>query len=832
MRLVSRLTAHRRKGPFANIGLQRLRAILRRRPDTEHELTINRLILSSGIIVYLLVARALGSVAAAHALDVAALPVAIFELIAAGLFVHILIQPGVSHVRRLTGIVSDVGIFSYALHVCGEAGGALFLIYFWAVLGNGFRFGVTYMAIAAGAAIVGFCVVLLTTPYWQYQPSLSVGLLAGLVVIPAYTAKLIRKLSDAKREAEEASQAKSLFLASMSHELRTPLNAIIGLSDLLAGADIKGEQREMIGTIGRSGRSLLSLIESVLDFSRIEAGQVKMRSEMVDLPLLLRDVRDIVGVMAQAKGLRILLHIGPQMPRMVMTDRRHLEEILINLASNAVKFTERGHVRFDVDFSPSENGGSLRVGVTDTGIGIEQTAHTRIFERFTQADATIMDRFGGTGLGLAIVKQLVQALGGDINVSSVPGEGSTFAFHLPVDMPVAQPDRSVLPRLILVSRDADSGDMLDIAMRVGDTAAASNALASLRSSGVKRPIVLIDENLQPSPREVARSILADSGNDCEPVFVLLQQVPSTELLHPALRDLFVCGIDQTNLPALDVVAALSAFSVPVEADEAEVPPDGRQLVILIAEDNKINQMVLGKILEKAGHRYEIAGDGEAAVERMLQGGLDLVLMDVNMPVMNGIEATKFYHFAALGSTPVPIVAVTADATADAEERCLEAGMAACLTKPVDTAKLLATIAELVADIPVSATVRSAIEPDPLKLASQPVIDLATCTALERLGGATFVDDLLGQFVSESADAMVALADAVAHENVQEFRNFAHALRSSAANVGAMRVYQMCLEWRQINDRDLALQGERHLRALEEEFDLVRNEVDHRTRSAS
>ncbi|MBP2551242.1 two-component system sensor histidine kinase RpfC [Neorhizobium galegae] len=806
--------------------------MLRSRPDTEHELTANRLILSSGIILYLVLAQLFGSEAAASALDVAAVPVALFEIFAFGLFLHILFYPGVSHWRRVAGIVADVGAFSYGLHVSGEAGAALFLVYFWAVLGNGFRFGIVYLALAAVAAVLCFLAVVLTTPYWQTEINLSIGLIGALIVIPAYTAKLVRKLSQAKREAEEASRAKSLFLASMSHELRTPLNAIIGLSDLLMGMALKGEHKDMVRTISRSGRSLLSLIEALLDLSRIEAGQVKILPEKVDLPRLLQDVRAMAGVAAHAKGLRLSLHVGVNTPQFVLADRRHLEEILLNLASNAVKFTENGHIRIEVDYKTTADGAGLHVEVADTGIGIDPSAHGRIFERFTQADGTIMDRFGGTGLGLAIVRQLVRAMGGDIGVVSAPGEGSSFFFRLPVEAVFEEDADVTLPPFVFLGQGRLEADAYRHARPVSTLEAAVKAVRALRLEGVKQPLVLIDSQMRdPSPARLARLLLDAFPLDDAPLLVLVKRHPGEGRLTPVMRHLFftvVAPDEPVNIPVLLAMTRESAENLA----QAHVPARaGRRFRLLIADDNKTNQMVLGKILETSGHHYEVVENGEAAVERMLQGDLDLVLMDLNMPVMNGIEAVKFYRFAALGTKEIPVVAVTADATAEARERCLAAGMAGCLTKPVEPRHLLETIAAIIGDTMPEPAAEVVEAPAVAAVAAdRPIIDAMTCEALEQLGGPAFVDELLEQFVNDSAEALSELAQAVAEENVQSFRNCAHALRSAAANVGAARIYQLCLEWREINDPELSRRGEDHLHTLTGEVERLQQEV--RSRLAS
>ncbi len=284
-------------------------------------------------------------------------------------------------------------------------------------------------------------IVIATTPFWQAHLGLAAGLTAGLILLPLYVSTLIRKLSEAKREAEEANRAKGAFLASISHEFRTPLNAIIGLSDLIGNTRLDSEQQEMSETIGKSGRQLLALINSILDFSRAEAGRISIRAADFDLVSTLGEIRSILALEAQRKGVQLAIHCTARTPQLLVGDKHHLEEVLTNLAGNAVKFTDHGYVAIAVD-SVSRDGDNvrLRFEITDTGIGISPEAQTRIFDRFTQADETIIDRFGGTGLGLAIAKQLVELQGGTIGVESIPGQGSTFWFELdlktqPQDMP-------------------------------------------------------------------------------------------------------------------------------------------------------------------------------------------------------------------------------------------------------------------------------------------------------------------------------------------------------------------------------------------------------------
>ena len=428
----------------------RLRQRLRHRPDSEHEMTLNRLALSGIVLGYLVIASSFGSEPAQEMLRTTGIYFGVYQMLSLALFCLLLYQPGVSNVRRLAGIALDVGMFSYGMYAGGEATAPFFPFYLWVIFGNGFRFGNRYLFIAMGASIVLFGAVAMTSEFWLKHQSLAMGLLASLVFLPLYVAMLIRRLSTAIRQAEEANRAKGAFLASISHELRTPLNAIIGLGGLLREQVRDPEQRHMVGTIVSSGRSLLNLINRILDFSRLEAGRMPSNPIEVDFHATIRRVEAMLKVQAEAKDLTFAVHMTARTPARIVADFSHMEQILVNLAANAIKFTKDGYVVVGIDAVQHGPGRArLRFEITDTGIGIAPEAQSRIFESFTQADATIIDQYGGTGLGLAISSQLVKLLDGSIGLESAPGKGSTFWFEvdvktfedadvpdLPADLPV------------------------------------------------------------------------------------------------------------------------------------------------------------------------------------------------------------------------------------------------------------------------------------------------------------------------------------------------------------------------------------------------------------
>jgi two-component system, sensor histidine kinase RpfC len=809
--------------------LARLIAMVRRRlksrPDREHEMTLNRLGIVTLVLLYLWIATIFDPVEATEVFRDATALCMVYAVFAFGLFVHIVRHPGVSHVRRALALVLDMTVISVGMYLCDSSFAVGYPIYLWVIFGNGFRFGVKYLAAATAVAVVSFGCVIATTPLWAKYLDLSIGLMVGLLILPAYVASLIRTLSTAKRHAEEANKAKSMFLASVSHELRTPLNAIITLSDLLGTMQTRREPMDMVQTIGMSGRSLLKMINNILDLSRIEAG--KSTQVLTDFRVhgLVAQVRRMLDIQARTKGLELHVWIAPGVPVMAKGAGQDLEEILINLIGNAIKFTPNGRVSMAVGMKA----GLLEVSVRDTGIGIAKEAQARIFESFVQADASIIDHFGGTGLGLSIVKQLVERNGGTISVLSEPRQGSTFTFTFSVsqcDVQAVADDGPAMEQgpAFVVSRNL----VLETHLRlhgIGVTRVASPQLLSAAlgqwSDASARPAVIIDIDTM-SGRELALvDVWTSMLRGDTPVGLLSASQTQPDM---AVQLPFAVGLSfPLDAHALADFRALCHPLAPEPSAIVEVC--ARPLKVLAAEDNPTNQKVLLKVLEQGGHEVHVVENGEKAVEALAKSEYDLVLMDINMPVMNGLDATKLHRFASLGRARTPIYALTADVTPETRKACADAGMDGCLHKPIEQQELqsvLMSIAGRRSILPAlgqtmwpeeqpAAVVQPADEP--LDLNQVPVADGATLANLRSLGGIDFVADLVAQFTSDALGHVDQLRRAVEQVDAVAFRDVIHSLRSSAANVGARRVFALCLEWRNISTEEVAAEGDVRVASL-------------------
>ena len=745
------------------------------RENAEQSIMLNRLFLTMAVLIAAVLYASVGG-RSAQDFYIRGLPRLQAYVALAGLVqAHLALRPAPNALRRTISICADAAVISYGLCLGSSAWAFLFPLYFWMILGNGVRLGAIFMGVSVASAASGFATAVWFTPFWRDNLALSAGLFCALIIIPAYGALLLRRVDQARAEAERANRAKTLLLANVSHELRTPLTAILGLGDLLNNTRLEGPQREMVHTICAAGGVLLRHIEALLNIARDEIESAPARVERVDLHAMLLSLRALLAVEADKKGVRLGLCIEAGVPRFIRADPSLLLEVLQNLGGNAVKFTPAGAVAIHVAASRKGDGGFvLRAEVRDTGIGINREAQERIFETFMQANAEIAPRYGGAGLGLAIVRRRLQARGGKIGVESEAGRGATFWFELAVE-----PD------------DDHAG--------------------ATRSSVLPPPLRFEDRVRADAPQAPGPvCVLADGAFDSlalARVFGVAVVARSAAPGEVALAQEIAAGLRGVSgglaeAPRTGAVAHAGA------AREA-----GR--TILLAEDNGVNRMIFEAILKSGGYRVVSVADGEAALDAMLSQDFDLILLDLNMPKIDGIEAAGLYRCAMPEPDRAPLVALTADASAERRTECEEAGITACLVKPLAPEALLAALDQALRE-------RTRKPPKQKPSKAKPAgaverVDRMSLAALEALGGQEFARAVVAQFVAESAQIAERMVMAVEQGDLEAFRREAHALQSSAGNVGAAELARLCRSWRDLTPEAFALHGDDYLNDLRHEW---------------
>ncbi len=700
--------------------------------------------------------------------------------------------------------------------------------------------------------------------------------------------KLNADLKAEKEAAVAASQAKSAFLANMSHEIRTPLNGVIGMLELLGTTTLDERQNRYVHIARSSAGTLLGLINDVLDFSKIEAGKLELERVQFDLHSLLEDVAEMFSHRANEKGLELSCRILPGVPTNVYGDPERIRQVLINLVNNAIKFTKQGEVILRAEQQVHSSGVSrMRISVIDTGIGIPADRSSQLFAPFTQVDASTTRKYGGTGLGLAICRQLIELMGGRVGVDSVEGNGSTFWCEVPLEVaqvntaprsPVAETLRGLA---VLTVDDTDTNleilhdQLTSWGMRVTAARDGLQALAQLRTavrSGKKYPLVILDHQMpEMDGLQLAAAIKGDALLRDTNLLMLtsvdqlvdrskwsslgLAGVMTKPIRQSRLFDA-IAGVlkHQESLPALPdsdsstTFPAAAASTKPVMLREvASAPAYSRTegatpqeilaqcgLKLLVAEDNEINQMVTSEILRGSGYACDVVSNGNQAIDALVRGGYALVLMDCQMPELDGFAATKKIRALEQSGSlthavqgPMPVVALTANAVYGDRDVCLAAGMNDYTTKPVDRAILLGTIARNLQPVIEKIPLQTSAPPQATQSPAEPSSAASDeCTAAnpgapvelpEELGPVIVIPELLSRcacdtgfagsmlrrFQSRLPEEYARLAEAVKNQDTVPARKMAHTLKGTAANLAAAGVRTAAAQL------ELALHDERH-----------------------
>lgn len=586
-------------------------------------------------------------------------------------------------VRRYSGMVLDVVSVTIAMYYLSDYGAPLFATYLFITIGNGFRYGVKYLVVCALLSIICFSYLSVISAFWQGLYLVVISGIFVLTVVPSYVAVLLKRLTLGKERAEQANKEKTRFLANVSHEIRTPLNAVVGFSDILGKTENEARQAQIVKSIKDASKSLMSLVEGVLDFSKIESGHVRIKKEAFNLYALVYSIEGMFFMRAEQGGVRYVTDMDISLPPYIRGDVDRLRQVLVNLVGNAVKFTTTGEVRLKIrKVYAGEQGEQLVFEVIDTGIGIAEEMQSSIFERFRQADDSVQREYGGTGLGTAIAQRLVELMGGSIGVESQEHQGSRFWFSIPISS-VGKTDRPVY------GADTIIPDYCVIADGEMQTIAPAGAMVFANRDELEKSGVALNEHcLIVDCHDITGEGLADIvryGRDAGACMVAYDEDDSRRdvYLYEGFHLVISSYEDIGNVLQYASRVLESGLRNRISENFSRYLKNGKRRKVLVADDSKLNRHVMKAMLDEFGVESDFASSGPMTLEKLQANTYDLLVLDIQMPGMSGFDVIEAYQAVHSGEELVPIMVITGDATPEIHDECERLGVARFLLKPVD-----------------------------------------------------------------------------------------------------------------------------------------------------